>query len=261
MLPGASSTPPPLDLRFVQIEVTTHCNFTCFYCAGRAMPQRHMPLALFDEILRRLPPGPVTVSLQGEGEPMLHPEFWQLVRRVRACGHRPYTITNGSALPYPELVAEAFPEIGISIDSLDVDEAERIGRTQLDRVLRNLDRLLDLMPPARVVVHTVDVGQPLGALREFVARKRLRHVVQPLQRKEDYRASYTTAVSPPDHGRTGACLHLRRPRMRYFNIDGVEMPCCFIKDVSSYRGVQALYDEFAVGRVPECCRGCEALMP
>ncbi len=191
---------------------------------------------------------------------MMHPAFWEMVSLVRSRGHRPYTITNGSALPYPELVAEAFPEIGISIDSLDAAEAERIGRTHLDRVLRNLDRLLELMSASRVVVHTVDVGQPLEALKAFVRGKGLRHLVQPLQRKEDYRRFYDAAVSASDHGRTGACMHLRRPQMRYFNIEGVEMPCAFIKDTSSYRGVQALYDEFAERRVPECCRGCEALM-
>jgi MoaA/NifB/PqqE/SkfB family radical SAM enzyme len=257
MLPSRSSPSPAL--RFVQIEVTTHCNFTCFYCAGRAMPQRHMPLALFDDILRRLPPRALTVSLQGEGEPMLHPEFWEMVTRVRARGHRPYTITNGSALPYPEHVAEAFPEIGISIDSLNETEAERIGRTHLDRVLRNLDRLLESMPASRVTVHTVDVGQPLDALREFVAARGMRHLIQPLQRKEDYRQSYATAIPATDHGRTGPCHYLRQPRMKYFNIDGVEMPCCFIKDTSAYRGVPALHDDFAARRVPECCRGCQAL--
>ncbi len=259
MLPTGTSAMPLVAPRFVQIEVTTHCNFTCFYCAGRAMPQRHMPLALFADILGRLPPRAVTISLQGEGEPMLHPDFWEMVSQVRARGHQPYTITNGSALPYPERVAEAFPEIGVSIDSLNEAEAERIGRTLLDRVLRNLDRLLESMPAARVTVHTVDVGQPLAALREFVAAKGMRHLIQPLQRKEDYRQFYPAAVAATDHGRVGPCHYLRRPHMRYFNIDGVEMPCCFIKDTSAYRGVQALYDDFAERRVPECCRGCQAL--
>lgn len=246
-------------LRNVQIEVTTHCNFTCFYCAGRAMPQRHMPLTLFDNILRRLPPRSLVVSLQGEGEPMLHPDFWEMVSRVRTLGHRPYTITNGSAMAHPEQVAAAFHDIGISIDSLDAAEAERIGRTHLDRVLRNLDRLLELIPASRVIVHTVDLGQPLDEVRAFVAKKGLRHVIQPLQRKEDYRRTYPTAIPASTHDRKGICMHLRRPHMRYFNIEGVEIPCSFIKDVSSYRGVQALYDDFASRRVPECCRGCGAL--
>lgn len=249
-----------VTLRFVQVEVTTHCNFTCFYCAGRAMPQRHMPLALFEDILLRLPTDPLTVSLQGEGEPTLHPKFWEMVSQVRSRGYRPYTITNGSALPYPERIAAAFPEIGISIDSLDETEAARIGRTQLDRVLHNLDRLLELMPASRVTVHTVDVGQPLGPLISFLKAKGLRHLIQPLQRKEDYRQSYATAITAVDHGRTGACMYLRQPHMRYFNIDGIEMPCCFIKDTSSYRGVQALYEDFAARRVPESCRGCDALL-
>ena len=46
-----------------QLEVTTHCTFTCFYCAGREMPQRHMGWAVFEMVLGRIAPGPHTVSL------------------------------------------------------------------------------------------------------------------------------------------------------------------------------------------------------
>lgn len=41
-------------VRFVQIEVTTHCNMSCFYCAGRTMSQRHIAFDLFESILARL---------------------------------------------------------------------------------------------------------------------------------------------------------------------------------------------------------------
>ena len=39
---------------FHQIEITTKCNFRCFYCAGRTMPQRHMTEATMNDILARL---------------------------------------------------------------------------------------------------------------------------------------------------------------------------------------------------------------
>ena len=39
---------------FFQIEVTTHCSFTCFYCAGRDMPQRHMGWPVFERVLEHI---------------------------------------------------------------------------------------------------------------------------------------------------------------------------------------------------------------
>jgi hypothetical protein len=115
------------------------------------------------------------------------------------------------------------------------------------------------MAATRVVVHTVDFGQPLHSLRAFVSGRGLRHVIQPLQRKEDYRQSYAHVVPSAEHGRTGACEYIRRPHMRYFNIEGVEMPCPFIKDVGEFRGTAWLRGTFAAREMPGCCRGCAAL--
>jgi len=59
---------------FAQIEVTTICNFDCYYSAGRDMEQRHMEMDVFARILTRFAPFTgMTVSLQGEGAQTLHP--------------------------------------------------------------------------------------------------------------------------------------------------------------------------------------------
>jgi hypothetical protein len=57
--------------------------------------------------------------------------------------------------------SRAFPRIGVSLDTLDAALAERIGRVQLPRVLRNLERLIEHMGSRRVELYTVNFGQPL----------------------------------------------------------------------------------------------------
>ena len=242
---------------FYQIEITTKCNYRCFYCAGREMKQQHMKQEVFGHILKRLAPGRHVVSLQGEGEPTVHPRFWELVRQVVDSGHVPYTITNGSLID-PELAHRYLPSLGLSLDTLDAAEAERIGRLRLDQALARLDALAALMGGQRLVIHTVDYGQDLGPLKNFVKARGLRHIVQPLQRKGDYASRYPDRVPETAEVTSagGLCRYLSAPLMRYFNIKGIEFPCCYIKDSAEYRGIDDLRKRMADGSVPLVCKGC-----
>lgn len=244
----------------VQIEVTTRCNYECFYCAGRQMPQRHMDMELFHGIMSRLPPGGHRVSLQGEGEPLMHPNFWEMVQTVTEAGHMPYTITNGSLLK-PDLVRKYFPRIGVSIDTVDPQEAQRIRRYKLERMLGKLDELLAIYEPHRVIVHTVNYGQDMQPLKAYLVRVGItKHVVQALQPKDDYVHLYKDiAALKPARPVTYSCEFLNKPVMRFYNIDGVEMPCCYIKDTTHYGSIAELKRQLDAKIVPPPCSGCQEL--
>lgn len=245
---------------FIQIEITTVCNFSCFYCAGRDMPQRNMAISAFDALLRKLPQGRHVVSLQGEGEPVAHPRFFEMAAKVWRAGHRPYLITNCS-LPRTRLLPKVIPMIAVSLDTMDPAEADRIGRKRLDRVVANFEALLTTAGPRRIVVHTVDYGQDRRPLEAYLRRCGIgRHIVQPLQVKEDYRQRYPErVVAPAMPAAPAPCAYLVYPKMRFFNIDGLEMPCSYIKDAAQYESADALRGDFSCGRVPAVCTGCREL--
>jgi MoaA/NifB/PqqE/SkfB family radical SAM enzyme len=90
---------PILD--WVQVEVTSHCNAACIYCphtlAKGNWHSGHFPLTLFHDLLPSLGHTNL-VFLQGWGEPLLHPDLFEM---VRLCKNREKTVgftTNGMLL-------------------------------------------------------------------------------------------------------------------------------------------------------------------
>lgn len=215
---------------------------------------------VFDAILTSLPEQRCTVSLQGEGEPALHPHFISMAKQVIKAGHVPYTITNGSRIN-PAVIAELFPQIGVSLDTFDPEEAHRIGRYDLQQVVANLDRLIVRMGPERIILHTVDYGQEMEPFTKFVQSKGIsRHIIQPLQTKHDYRVKYNDIplqqLEPTYHLR---CRYLQQPIMRYFDVTGREMPCCYIKDATQFVSTDNTRREMQQGKLPDCCVGCREI--
>lgn len=239
-----------------QFEITTRCNFDCFYCAGRLMRQGDMSVKAFQELLRQHVTryGPLdVVSLQGEGEPTLHPEFFRMAEHVRALGSRPYTITNGS-YKHPEQFIGLFPQVGVSIDSLDPQVATAFGRYNLPRVIAFVEALA---PKLQIVIHSVAHQQYTPPIAAWCRERGYGHIVQPLQTKEDYIQRYRDRLSATPGAPGGfSCSYLAQPRMRYYTLDGLEMPCCYIKDVSQFPGIDALLAHQKGSTWPPCCIGC-----
>ena len=264
--PAAPTVHPALrhSLEQVQLEITTRCQFHCFYCAGRAMPQRDMAWPVFEAIVRAYDGFGVRISLQGEGEPLLHRDAFRMAALVRASGNQTYTITNAGYTLTPRLrrdIPRHFDRIGISLDSVDPQRAEQIGRHRVERVMANIETLMALMGPSRVDVYSVDCGDGrIEGVRRFLGRfGPLLHIVQPLQIKPDYAAHYPFVVAPAPAVRRPGCRFVERATLRYYDVNGTEMPCCHIKDSRPYVSLAVLADEFRAGQVPAVCTGCREL--
>src|SRR5579872_5926562 len=168
---------------FLQIEPVGQCNLRCQMCPIQYRndgPPRGMPAFLkFDTYLRILEQLPQIehLHLQGLGEPMMHPRFFEMVSVAAARGIRVTTNTNLTVLSpaRAELcVSSGLECIYISIDaaSPEVYERIRVG-SRMSRVLRNLAFLDDArrtlassLPRLRLV--TVIMRQNLAELPELV---------------------------------------------------------------------------------------------
>ena len=132
------------SVRLLQVEPTTRCNFTCGFCVGRHMDQSDMTLDTFRHALTQLQ-DLERLEIHGEGEPLMHPDFFEMARLARDRGIKVSTITNGSMFS-PERI-ERILDTGIaalfvSIESPRVEEFKEIRGGNLTTVISGIKALL-----------------------------------------------------------------------------------------------------------------------
>lgn len=129
----------------LQIESTNRCNFNCITCdrTHQDRPECDLPLEDFKRIIDQFPRGQIqNVVLQGWGEPLLHPQIFEMVKYLNEKGVSQHFNTNGS-LVYGENVNRIFDSnlssIAFSLDELDKTTI-RIGTSS--NVYENLKALI-----------------------------------------------------------------------------------------------------------------------
>jgi MoaA/NifB/PqqE/SkfB family radical SAM enzyme len=128
----------------LQVEPTTRCNFTCGFCVGRHLDQSDLDPADFDRVLAAFP-HVEQLELQGEGEPLLHPGFFEMARRASERGIRVSSVTNGSLFTprnIEHLLEAGVSALLVSIESPDPDEFRRIRGGRLEKVVDGIRALL-----------------------------------------------------------------------------------------------------------------------
>lgn len=149
--PGQGSAADPADPtpplpRFAQFEPVGRCNLACRMCAvnERTDAVGELTLEQFRALLDGLP-GLEHLHLQGLGEPMLHPQFFEMVELAAARGLWVSANTNLTLLT--EARAERCATSGLAALSVSLDGAtapvyETVRRqANFAKVLRNLGRL------------------------------------------------------------------------------------------------------------------------
>jgi MoaA/NifB/PqqE/SkfB family radical SAM enzyme len=122
------------------------CNLACTYCNEFDDFSKPVPL---DEMFRRIDKlgelGTSAVTISG-GEPLLHPELDDVIRRIRKNGMISGLITNGYFL-VPERIERlnraGLEWLQISIDNVNPDDVSKKSLKVLDKKLENLAEYAD----------------------------------------------------------------------------------------------------------------------
>lgn len=130
----------------INIEPTTRCNFNCWYCVGRHMKQDDIRVEDFERMLENFP-SVKTIALVGEGEPLMHKDFFAMAQMAKNRNINVMIISNGSAFSQSvvkQLCETEVAYVSISIDSFDPKTfaTSRLDG-DLDKILRGIRRLRD----------------------------------------------------------------------------------------------------------------------
>jgi len=155
------------SIQFMQIEPTTRCNYTCGYCVGRHLEQQDLSLDTYKSVINATTDLKY-IQLQGEGEPLLHPNFFDMVAyaRNKYPDIKISTTTNGSMFTkdvISKLESAQLTSIFISIESTDDFEFQQIRGGKLSRVKRGI---LDLMKSK----NTAKVGFAVTVLKQTISQ-------------------------------------------------------------------------------------------
>lgn len=131
---------------FLNIEPTTRCNFSCWYCVGRDMQQEDITVENFVRALDRFPTVKA-IALVGEGEPLMHTGFFTMAKIAVERGIRVLISSNGSTLSSANV--QKLCESGVAYVSISIDSADpaTFARSRIDgkleQVLSGVRRLAD----------------------------------------------------------------------------------------------------------------------
>ena len=135
-----TSTSRPILAHIIPMR---RCNLSCGYCNEYDKVSEPVALEAMKARLDRLASfGTLIVTVSG-GEPMLHPEIYEIITHIRSHGMMAGLISNGYYLTrkrIEKLNDAGLEYLQISIDNVNPDEVSRKSLKVLDRYLVSLSQ-------------------------------------------------------------------------------------------------------------------------
>ncbi len=116
-------------IKRIYIEITNICDLSCPFCRKNTRMPAFMDLSFFREILPQALRLTSHIYLHVQGEPMLHPQFDEILTECDRSSARVHLVTNGSFLNrYPNLLSHTcLSSIAVSMQSVCARKADTLN--------------------------------------------------------------------------------------------------------------------------------------
>jgi len=204
----------------VYIESTNYCNLKCIMCpTGLGVirrPKGYMDMKLYRAIVDEIGPLVSSAVLHSWGEPLMHPELFEMIRLGTRAGIRIETSTNITILNAER--ARAVLDAGLDVLYLALDGAtketyERVRvNAKWEKSLRHVEEFLELKrqmgAPTRVILQIIAMNETRADIEAFLERWRRPEVDQVNVKHLDTWGDQVDAIS--DHRIAGERVPMKR---------------------------------------------------
>lgn len=125
----------------VYVEITNICNHSCSFCPGTTRRKEKMPLDRFKQIVGKLVGITDYLYLHVMGEPLTHPELFDMIAYATSLGFKCAITTNGTLIDERAegLIASGVYKVNLSLHSFE-DGSEEQHTAYVDSLCRFADR-------------------------------------------------------------------------------------------------------------------------
>ena len=228
----------------VQIQTITGCNANCIFCPHgktrlKIKKGRRMNEALYRSIVDQCLDLKVRrYSVYLMNEPMLDRELPKRIAYISARIKKPqYTKVTSHGGLLTERMAQALLDSGlnklkISVQSLNPETYRQIMNLDLEKTLRNIDRMLELkiqggykFPRFEIVmVDSIQTHDEIPRMRQYWQDRNIKLYVEPVENRADQQNIRDSAVSAHKLEAFSWCRRLME--QIYILYDGRMVQCC-----------------------------------
>jgi radical SAM protein with 4Fe4S-binding SPASM domain len=244
----------------VSIELTNICNLKCPECSSGSEKMTRergfMDIDIFSEIISELRPYLYNINLYFQGEPMMHPRFFNFLEMSK--GIKTTLSTNGHFLSpdiAEKLAASGLHKIIVSLDGMDYETYSlyRIGG-QFEKVIGGIESLSQTIESSgsslklevQFLVNRHNEKQ-ISSAREFAKKAGATLRLKSMQIIDNERIEYWLpeirkySRYKKINGRYKIKSHLNNNCLRLWlnpviTWDGKVVPCCFDKNADNIMG-------------------------
>jgi radical SAM protein with 4Fe4S-binding SPASM domain len=141
ILPNPSPIP---SLRYLELQMTDRCNLSCRHCYIGEGSHRDLSIGQVQRVLKEFEEIQGLRLLLSGGEPLLHPQFWEINDVLRNYAFRSVLLSNGTLITKEVAKRLRIHEAQISLDGMREGHESIRGKGTFDKTLSAIDHLQEV---------------------------------------------------------------------------------------------------------------------